>query len=66
LWTTDIDQSYEKRIGIYYNWGTDFGYPQMFRDGIQPAIASREAFAREQPLTVWLRLQPEVPPQPGK
>jgi hypothetical protein len=66
LWTTDIDQSYEKTIGIYYNWGTDFGYPQMFRDGIQRAITSLEAFVREQPSTVWLRLEPEVPSQPGK
>ncbi len=59
LWTTDIDQSYEKTAEIYYNGGTDFGYRQMFSRRHQTRDPSLETFVREQRSTVGLRLNPK-------
>ena len=49
LWTQNISQSYEKTEGLYYNYAEDFGYPQMFHDGIKPAIASLQIFIASRP-----------------
>ena len=57
LWTHDINQSYAKTEGLYYNYAEDFGYPQMFRDGITPAIASLENFIATQPPGSWDRMR---------
>ena len=57
LWTHDINQSYAKTEGLYYNYAEDFGYPQMFRDGITPAIASLESFLATQPPGYWDRMR---------
>ena len=57
LWTHEISQSYEKTEGFYYNYAEDFGYPQMFRDGIMPAIASLESFVAAQPPGFWNHLR---------
>jgi len=53
LWTTDVNQGYEKTEGLYYDFGTDFGYPQMFRDGMTTAMSSLEAYIASQPPTFW-------------
>ncbi len=53
LWTHEITQSYEKTEGLYYNYAEDFGYPQMFHDGIAPAIASLQNFIATQPPGTW-------------
>jgi hypothetical protein len=57
LWTTDINQTYDKTEGFYHNFAEDFGYPQMFRDGIAPAIASLESYIASQPPGFWDHLQ---------
>ncbi len=63
LWTHDISQSYAKTEGLYYNYAEDFGYPQMFRDGITPAIASLQNFIATQPPGSWdhMRTVPGAP-----
>jgi hypothetical protein len=57
LWTHEIHQTYEKTEGLYYNYAEDFGYPQMFGDGIKPAIASLENFVVTQPPSFWNHLR---------
>jgi hypothetical protein len=57
LWTSDINQTYDKTEGFYYNFAEDFGYPQMFRDGITPAIASLESYIASQPPGFWDHLR---------
>lgn len=53
LWTTDINKSYERTEGLYYNYGTDFGYPEMYREGMQAAVASLESYIMSQPPNFW-------------
>jgi hypothetical protein len=57
LWTDEISQNYEKTEGLYYNYAEDFGYPQMFSDGIKPAIASLQSFVAAQPASFWQQMQ---------
>ncbi len=57
LWTHEITQHYEKTEGLYYNYAEDFGYPQMFRDGIVPAIGSLQNFINSQPPGFWAGMQ---------
>jgi hypothetical protein len=57
LWTGKVDQDYAKTEGLYYNVGEEFGYPQMFREGIQPALASLESYVASQPPNVWQHYQ---------
>jgi hypothetical protein len=57
LWAHEITQSYEKTEGLYYNYAEDFGYPQMFRDGITPAIAELQNFIATQPPGSWSHMQ---------
>jgi hypothetical protein len=57
LWTHAISQNYEKTEGLYYNYAEDFGYPQMFHDGIAPAIASLQNFISTQPPSSWNHLR---------
>jgi len=57
LWSQAIDQDYAKTEGLYYNFGEDFGYPAMFRDGIKPALGSLESYVASQPPNVWQRYQ---------
>ena len=64
IWTDEISQNYSKTEGIYYDYGSDFGYPQMFRDGIKPAIVSLESFVASQPVSYWSSL-PTAPAQAG-
>lgn len=54
LWTADINKNYEQTEGIYYNYGTDFGYPQMFRDGMTDAVKSMESYIASQPPNFWV------------
>ncbi len=61
LWTQNISQSYEKTEGLYYNYAEDFGYPQMFHDGIKPAIASLQSFIASRPAGSWNQ-HTEAPP----
>jgi hypothetical protein len=63
LWTHAISQSYEKTEGFYYNYAEDFGYPQMFHEGIAPAIASLQNFIASQPPNTWdhMRTVPGAP-----
>lgn len=61
LWTQNISQSYEKTEGLYYNYAEDFGYPQMFHDGIKPAIASLQSFIASRPAGSWNQ-HVEAPP----
>jgi hypothetical protein len=63
LWSHEIHQTYNKTEGLYYNYAEDFGYPQMFHDGIAPAIASLESFVASQPPAFWAHLRP-VPGEP--
>ncbi|HUA33103.1 MAG TPA: hypothetical protein VMA09_05820 [Candidatus Binataceae bacterium] len=56
LWTTDISQDYSTTEGFYYDFATDFGYPQMFRTGMEPAVASLEAYVAQQPPGFWQHL----------
>ena len=53
LWTTDINQGYEKTEGFYYDFGSDFGYPTIFRDGLAAAIASLQTYVAGQPPSFW-------------
>jgi hypothetical protein len=53
LWTHEISQSYEKTEGLYYNYAEDFGYPQMFRNGIIPAIASLQGYVASRSAGSW-------------
>jgi hypothetical protein len=53
LWTTDINQGYEQTEGLYYNFGTDFGYSQMFREGMAAAVTSMKAYIASQPPNFW-------------
>jgi hypothetical protein len=62
LWTTDIHQDYSETEGLYYNYATDFGYPQMFRTGMQSALASLEAYVAQQPPAFWQHLESDSPP----
>ena len=63
LWQQEINQKYEKTEGLYFNYAEDFGYPQMFRDGITPAVASLESFVAAEPPGFWehLRTAPGAP-----
>jgi hypothetical protein len=56
----DLDRDYRRTEGLYYNYGEDFGYRAMFRDGMQDAIASLEEYVRGQPPAFWAALQPEA------
>ena len=58
LWTNEISQSYSMTEGIYYNYSMDFGYPQMFREGMRQAIASLEQYVASQPQTFWQAMMP--------
>jgi hypothetical protein len=57
LWTDEVYQSYAITEGAYYNFGQDFGYPQMFRDGMKSAEASLETFVASQPPSFWEQLE---------
>ena len=57
LWTHEISQHYEKTEGFYYNYAQDFGYPQMFHDGIAPAISELQNFVNAQPPSFWTQLR---------
>jgi hypothetical protein len=57
LWTGTVDQDYAKTEGLYYNYGEDFGYPAMFREGIKPALGSLESYVVSQPPNVWQHYQ---------
>ncbi|HEY6417730.1 MAG TPA: hypothetical protein VIX59_01900 [Candidatus Binataceae bacterium] len=57
LWSDDVNQDYAKTVGYYYNFGQDFGYPQMFSDGIRSAVASLETYVSSQPPGMWLQLE---------
>ncbi|HSU91014.1 MAG TPA: hypothetical protein VLI44_06180 [Sporolactobacillaceae bacterium] len=57
LWSQAVDQDYAKTEGFYYNFGQDFGYPAMFREGIQPALASLKSYVASQPPNAWQRYQ---------
>jgi len=57
LWSQAIDQDYAKTEGLYYNFGEDFGYPAMFREGLKPALASLESYVASQPPNSWQRYQ---------
>lgn len=56
LWSTDINQDYSITEGIYYNYAADFAYPQMYRTGMESAVASLEAYVAQQPPAVWQRI----------
>lgn len=53
LWTHTISEEYSKTEGYYYNWGHDFGYPQMFQTGMKGALASLEEFVHGKPAGYW-------------
>jgi hypothetical protein len=53
LWTYTITRHYTKTEGIYYNYGEDFGYPEMFRDGMKQATASLVQYITSQPAGFW-------------
>ena len=61
LWTDAINQSYSKTEGIYYNYSMDFGYPEMFRDGMRQAVASLEQYVASQPSSFWQAMMPAGP-----
>lgn len=61
LWTDEINQSYSKTEGIYYNYSMDFGYPQMFREGMRQAVASLEQYVSNQPQSFWLAMIATAP-----
>ena len=56
LWATEISQDYSTTEGLYYDYATDFGYPQMFRTGMESAIASLESYVAQQPPGYWQHL----------
>jgi PBP1b-binding outer membrane lipoprotein LpoB len=56
LWTHEIAEHYEKTEGLYYNFSQDFGYPQMFHEGIAPAISELQNFVNSQPPTFWTQM----------
>ncbi len=56
LWSTDISQDYSITEGLYYNYATDFDYPQMYRVGMQSAVASLETYVAQQPPIFWQNL----------
>jgi hypothetical protein len=53
LWTNEISQSYSKTEGIYYNYAMDFGYPEMFRDGMKQAVSSLYQYVESKPASFW-------------
>ena len=53
LWTDQINQTYGRTEGLYYNYATDFGYPVMFGEGIKGAAASLQNFLARQPAHFW-------------
>ncbi len=53
LWSYKIHQTYQTTEGIYYNYATDFGYPQMFKAGIERAAASLQSYVESQPPHFW-------------
>lgn len=57
LWSDDIDQSYSKTEGAYYNYSMDFGYPAMFRAGMKQAVASLEQYVASQPQSFWRSME---------
>ncbi|HUY28850.1 MAG TPA: hypothetical protein VMV27_15680 [Candidatus Binataceae bacterium] len=61
LWTDEINQNYSKTEGIYYNFAMDFGYPEMFRDGMRQAVTSLEQYVASQPLSFWQAMKPAAP-----
>ena len=56
LWRHEITGHYEKTEGFYYNYAQDFGYPQMFHEGIAPAISELQNFVNSQPPTFWTEM----------
>jgi hypothetical protein len=61
LWSYDIDEDYKKTEGIYYNYAEDFGYPQMYRDGMSKAMSSLRDYVASKPPGFWQRLAPPEP-----
>lgn len=59
LWSADINQNYSITEGLYYNYATDFAYPQMYRTGTEAALASLEAYVAQQPPALWQRIASE-------
>ncbi len=39
----------------------DFGYPEMFRDGMRQAVASLEQYVASQPSSFWQAMMPAGP-----
>jgi hypothetical protein len=58
LWHYDLSREYQKTEGLYYNYGEDFGYAKMFREGMKDAMASLENYVRSQPAGFWAQMQP--------
>jgi hypothetical protein len=61
LWSNTISQNYSTTEGIYYKYSTDFGYPEMFRDGMKQAVASLEQYVASQPPSFWQAMMPAAP-----
>ena len=61
LWTDEINQSYSKTEGIYYDYAMDFGYPEMFRDGMKQAVISLEQYIESKPQSFWQAMMPGLP-----
>ena len=59
LWSTDINQNYSITEGLYYNYAADFAYPQMYRTGMEAAVASLEGYVSQQPPAFWQRIASE-------
>jgi hypothetical protein len=59
LWTDEFNRSYSKTEGVYYNFATDFGYPEMFRDGMKHAVTSLEQYVESKPQSFWQAMMPQ-------
>jgi hypothetical protein len=58
LWNDTVTQHYMKTEGIYYNYGQDFGYPEMFRDGMKQATVSLAQYVTSRPAGFWDAMAP--------
>ncbi len=63
LWSYTVNGQSQITETYYKHFSDDFGYPQIFRDGMKDATASLRQYVESQPASFWSSMP--YPIQPG-
>lgn len=58
LWQYQVKERAKATEGYYHNYGGDFVYPKLFREGMKGAVGSLEEYVASQPRDFWLGMLP--------